>query len=229
MDYFPNLEDSRKIIYGEKNYFAHLSKQDLIARNAKSNDEYKNIYIKSLKTFTNEEKHSLSQNISIIDNKTKNFKNFHNTPWKLVKICCDIENGFPHTIGKIIIIPENFFTYSQHIQYQTLIHEKVHVFQRLHPLFTNILIHKFWLYEIFGFNTSLPKTIRSNPDLNRLIYSRSGNVCYQTYNSTNPKSLSDSKLSDNCNTEEYEHPYEKMAYTIADILANNIIKNLDFL
>ena len=208
-------------------FFNNMSHQDLSARNVASIEEYRTRYINSIRQFSENEKDKVIECVEKIDDICHKFKNFLNIDWKFGKVCCNIENGYPHTLGDIIILPSLFWNSSKEHQLETIAHEKIHVFQRQFPLLTNILIIQFWKYDILRMK-SKELNIRNNPDINNIIYVRNGDLCYQTYKK-NPKSLRDSSLVVSCGKEKYEHPYEKMAYTIADIIANNSIKDQDYI
>jgi hypothetical protein len=91
--------------------------------------------------------------------------------WKIY-IFNNIEGNMPHTHGSFIMIPEGHLKKGIHSLVSTLIHEKVHVYQRLYPK-ENMKIAK-----KYGFNITEPETlpyhilerVRSNPDTNSTIY-----------------------------------------------------------
>ena len=141
-------------------------------------------------------------------------KIFVQIPWKIV-ICHDKESQFPHTHGDFIVLPDSIFEkHANHIM-QTLIHEKVHVYQRLYPCQTNILFTKFWGFKI--------KTIcnysdmrRSNPDINKIVYiDDNGNKFDNDYveNATKLGEIKDKR----------DHPNEMMAYIIQDYFMQNAV------
>jgi hypothetical protein len=227
---FPSVSNIQQIIEDKaSDYFGSLSEYDLRARNFITSSEYKDYYKSNVEEFSDEEKSKVKNCVEKIDSICTKFNNFNNIKWKFAKLCCNTENGFPHTLVDIIFLPTNYWRYSDSHQTETIAHEKIHIYQRQFPLFTSILIHNFWNYEIYDLKRKYEK-IRNNPDINSIIYTRRNSVCYQEYSSDNPKSLTDSTLSKTCSkTEKYEHPFEKMAYTIADIISNNNIKNEDYI
>ena len=214
-------------------FFNKLTDADILARHGETRKFYISRYKESIERFTEKEKKYLNDHVIYIDRLCKRFTRFVGLKWKFVKLaCCNIEQGFPHTLGDYIFLPSNFFeTTVSSRQRQTLIHEKVHIFQKKFTLQTNVLILQFWKYKIHDLKKNLTdnSTIRSNPDVNDILYSRKETVCFQKYRSDNPASLGDSVLAGTCGTDTYEHPYEKMAYTIADIINNNTMKNSDYI
>jgi hypothetical protein len=61
-----------------------------------------------------------------------------NIPWVLAKINENYENGFPHTRLGIIFLGKLDSMIKTNL-IQTLIHEKVHVYQRMYPKLFSIL------------------------------------------------------------------------------------------
>jgi hypothetical protein len=136
---------------------------------------------------------------------------------------------------------------SNSIQQQiTLLHEKMHVYQRLFPFETNKL------YSELGFKPaikleSIPMS-RNNPDINDFVYEKDNKIFVQLYNSKNPDNISDSKpylyndkdidnsvgisqkdLNISSIIKQYEHPNEIMATIIPEIIINNFNEDSEFL
>lgn len=235
---FPRTYDTKIMLNKPANkvYFDYLSKYDLSARSTYDNEDYLAKYMSNIQKFEEKERYLLLRMINDANRMISSHIRFNKIKWKLAKLCCKTENGFPHTIGDTIILPNNFLSSgTYHQQLETLIHEKVHLFQRQYPLLTNILITQYWNYNIIGLRTDL-EFARANPDLNKIIYSKlvsnPRESCYSKYNSGSPKSLYDSSLTQQCSFENdtYEHPFEKMAYMIANLLVRgDIDKNDDYI
>jgi hypothetical protein len=245
---FPSKQEIvQNINHHGESFFSSLNKADLKARNSKTVDSYKLQYIDNITEFTTQEKNTIADWISKANKLTRHFHNLSHISWKIAKLCCNTENSFPHTIGDTIFLPETFTdTTLSNVsnKVETLIHEKIHIYQRKFPLFSNILIQMYWKYNIYTLkhylhNSQSETRARSNPDLNNILYTRlnssskdkrlHGNtLCFQQYTVKSPKSLAQSKLSETC-TETFEHPYEQMAYIIADLITNNSIKNDDYI
>ena len=119
-------------------------------------------------------------------------------PWKIAVVRDYIENGYPHTLGDIICLPESFVAQCYRLMagstpmqaidgspkkdtaldsiLETLIHEKLHVLQRQYPDQTALYIEdKFGLKPSDRIPThSLPSWVkartRSNPDLDGWLW-----------------------------------------------------------
>jgi hypothetical protein len=104
---------------------------------------------------------------------------------------------------------------------KTLIHEKVHLYQRYYPFETaNFISMHLKLEPLDKIEHFL--LARNNPDINSFVYGRDNYIIIQTYNSLQPFSLADSASMKHfyngttAITEEKEHPYETMAYLLAE-------------
>ena len=209
-------------------YFQSLNHLDLIARGGLSTiPSYIALYKSKLLTFSSAESKILNQLIANISmNYTNLYPKLNAILWKLIKFN-GIENNFPHTLGDIIFLPELFFERSIQNQIETLIHEKIHVYQRLYPIETSMFITKLG-YEVWDIQNKY-KNIRTNPDTNQFIYinTSTGTVQAQVYNSEMPKSITDSHLEKlvgdipwdvpEC-IKQQDHPYEIMACGIANYI-----------
>ena len=86
-------------------------------------------------------------------------------PWKFIIVKDNIENGFPHTIYDTIILPEHCFL-SPNVE--TIIHERIHVIQKLHPTMFNNLYVKHWNFRKLNKTHLISKSLllreRINPD-----------------------------------------------------------------
>ena len=138
----------------------------------------------------------------------------------------EYEEGMPHTRNNIIFLSDKIIPNEINSNFvNTLIHEKIHIYQRYNKAKINKVIEKLGYKEID--NMHIDK-IRSNPDLNNTIYiDNENNISGCIYNSDNPNSITDA----NCINSDVklEHPYELMAYQIADLYKYNnmeIYKNI---
>lgn len=215
-------------------FFARMTQADLYARGQDSITSYKRFYLDNVETFTKKEKYileSLTQEIDLIPT-----KHLQTIPWKFVKLSTNIENGYPHTLEDTIMLPHNFFDKSKEAIKTTLLHEKIHVFQRKFPHIIDNLIMQLGFKRI---NSDIvPKDImnlkRNNPDIEG-IYQYNYFIPIQLYTSHTPSSLADSslhlydirnkRLIDNANylpsyINQSEHPYEVTAVIIPRILLN---------
>jgi hypothetical protein len=219
----------------ESIYFQRMTPVDLIPRNASSPQAYAKIYKKSLIPFSSKEKDILRGYVNDIAKWVRPYNNLSNIPWKFAKVTPDIENGYPHTLQDVIILSDRFFSASDQIK--TLIHEKIHVYQRMYPLETNKLIHDVWGFEVKDKMENHPMA-RNNPDIDGFVYGKKKGMIIQLYTTNRPSSLADShayllegtkKIDlthisqlDIHSDDPYiqlEHPYEIMACVLAHRLS----------
>lgn len=198
------------------NYYKSFSELDMKARNINNLDEYYEKIKKSCITPNSFIRNILDRAVLICDKKIKKYKidGFDGEKCSKIKWIIgmvknnEYENGFPHTRGNVIVIPVHLLEKDNFIK--TMIHEKIHIYQKLYPNDINIYLDK------YGFTKFIPKTsdIRANPDLDNWIYkNKDGEIMKKIYNQ-NPKSLSDVKTFPSNNLKN-EHPYEWMAYDLA--------------
>lgn len=104
------------------------------------------------------------------------------------------EGGAPHTHGPFIMLP-----IGQQVSPSTLVHEKMHVYQRYHPIETTLEFSK--QYPITGFEYP-DMNQRANPDTTRILFGDIRPVYA-------PDAL---KLFDI--TDRRDHPNELQAYSV---------------
>ena len=163
--------------------------------------------------------------------------------WKIAVFHDLAENGWPHTHGDVTCIPRSFASKIRNLP-ETLVHERVHVLQRLHPeIFRDLVAVEEWGMTPIPLREFEPKQAldyrRSNPDLDGFVYSAAAAAAAAAARGPIPITLFDSEedatrggldaattrffkdgveIGDTSSSEE--HPYETQAYMIAD----NLIK-----
>lgn len=233
-------------IIDESNYFNRMNNIDLLVRDVNSTSSYKKLYKEGITNFTKDEKNILNTLCNSIDESIKNTKKLVNFKWKFAKLSSTIENGWPHTLGDVIILSSDFFNSSN--QKITLLHEKIHIYQRIYPIETNKLFIE-WNFKP-AIKLESIQLSRNNPDINDFVYKKSvgdtDNIIVQLYNSKNPTSIADSKpyiYDDNENptpitqeelniskiASQYEHPNEIMATVIPQIIINKFDEKTEFI
>lgn len=243
-DYFNDIVDNAQ-------YFNRMNQLDLVARDISSINSYKKLYKDGYKSFSDEERNILITMTNQLNNilKTK-YKNIYSIPWKFAKLDFNLEKGYPHTHSDVIILSMTFFNLDNATMIETLLHEKIHIYQRLYPLYTQDLISS-WNFQLID-RIENYKDARNNPDINNFIYSQKGidKPFIQVYNSTNPIDISDSsvyyyiikskdeKQKENIVTKkdlqipeivtQYEHPYEIMATLLPKIIIHKYNDNTKF-
>lgn len=154
----------------ESPYFKMLSNKDLYYRGCNSVEEYLNKYINSYIPFSDEEKRYLVYQADIVKHMLPN--KLSNIKYKFVKIKYDptIENGYPHTIGNLIVLNDNFYRiYNKIGQQCTIVHEIIHIYQRMYPNDTDRMLSKLGFYKLIDIdydylhNNLLPDPV-ANPD-----------------------------------------------------------------
>lgn len=230
-----------KNITNSSDFFNNMNSSDLLVRKSNNMNEYLKKYQIGYRVFSMQQKTILANIVNIIDKKIIKYINFKNIKWIFVKIDTNLENSFPHTIENVIVLSNNFFNYSFESQINTIIHEKVHIYQRMYPEYINIL------YSKWGFKKTdiTLNNNRNNPDI-KYYYSYNNNLLIQLY-INNPLELYDSKtyfinlennnkiIIDKNIIKQYnlpdiyinklEHPSEIMAEIISLYLTNSYHKN----
>jgi hypothetical protein len=224
---FLNKNESLEIIKNSNdNYFERFSQIDLKVRNVANILEYKNLISDSTIDINLLNKSIIINAIKKITNIFNNYKidgfdgfKANTIKWKIGLITEDkYESGYPHTRSGVILLPVNLI-FTSHLLY-VLIHEKVHIYQKIFIDDIKIYLSK----NNFNLTSSQinNKIVRANPDIDTNIYSnKEGKLLYCIYND-NPKNLMDVTYYP-INSAEYEHPFEFMAYSIENDIKNNIV------
>lgn len=211
------------LVNDNDNYYKTFYNTDLHVRKIKNIDEYF-IYIKkSICSLNNNEKNKIIKCINNANNKLKYInKDWFSgekcikIPWKIASITGKLyENGLPHTRNDIIIISkEDINKNSEKKLTNTLVHEKVHIYQKIYKNDINIYLNKynFKKYKKRSENDN----IRSNPDLDDWIYIDDNNNVYKATYNENAESIEDIKYIPYDN-QSSEHPFEKMAIEIENL------------
>jgi hypothetical protein len=202
------------------NYYNTFFKNDYITRNIDTIEDYYNNIDKSVIDINNNDKIKLNKCIYKANNNLKkiNLKWFNGNkaskiPWKIGCINNKLyENGLPHTRNDIIILSKyHIEKYSEYKLTKTLIHEKVHVYQKIYPNDCKIYLDNNGFIKFK--KRSNEDNIRANPDLDNWIYKDMYNNIYQAKYNNNPLSVEDITYLP-INTQSHEHPFEKMAIDI---------------
>ena len=225
-------------------YFTRMNEQNLRVRNSQTVEEYRERYTNEIQYFTEPEKAIIVNVIRNISVHLKFFDKLDSITWKIAKISEDIEMGFPHTLGDVIILGDSFFNLIYEQQLVTLLHEKIHVYQRLYPLETHELILNVMGFQIKRENPSLNDMKRNNPDINDLTYGKHDFLTMQIFSNkaetlmdsapmkVNEKSLEMSNINVVKDLDipvfitQLEHPFEIMASYLPYILLHRITYDL---
>lgn len=215
--YLSKNETASFLIRDEDEYISSMTIPDLYARKVKTHKEYREKLGPTSIGFTEPEKVLIDECIDKADIFFKNLKSpfidnalMNKLYWKFALTNYkDYEEGFPHTRQDIIFITPTLLEMSKEIITTTIIHEKIHVYQRIYPeLFRAAL--KNAGYVVLRERKTEPLA-RSNPDIDEYIYlNPKGQEMIALYNTDKPTSIMDIKYST-----IHEHPYEEIAYVIA--------------
>ena len=221
---FLTKDESALLLSQDKDgYISNMSTIDLYARKVKTFSEYIQKIMPSTKNFNQAQITKLERCAKKADEFLKNH-NYENQldcnqiakiPWKFALTDKEYEEGLSHTRDDVIFLSQ--YTINDTIANDsnddhltgTLIHEKVHIFQRFN---TNIMANliKQLGYKEVQFSNYLK---RCNPDINDKVYMNAdGVIMVITYKSDMPSGINDIKS----NSYTMEHPYEKIAYDIAN-------------
>lgn len=122
------------------------------------------------------------------------------------------EEGLPHTRRDVIFISDDVLSLPMKDLTRTLIHEKVHVYERLNPqdIYNWMSTVGFKRYK----RQSDYKNARSNPDVDGWVYlDPNGRETVVLYRSENPAHLDDVHYPYKHDSSS-EHPYETLAYMV---------------
>lgn len=163
------------------------------------------------------------------------YKRIYNLPWniKFLDTKYKTENNYPHTHGDTIFFPSSYFNLPKYERIKLLVHEKIHIYQRYHPIPYHkiILIHFDLQVEQLLKTHKDYQNIRQNPDNNTLIYSDHGQYTLPLFKK-NAKTIADVQFKDfnthNKQTKysklnKNEHPNETFAYYLTDSILDKSV------
>ena len=230
--YFMNFDETAAFLQNDKDHYAsNLTAIDLYARKVKTHQEYKDNIMSISISFTPDEKNMLitcSKNADIFF-RTSNFEGLSYSKylngndiatikWIFAKTYKnnnkEYEEGLPHTRENVIFLSNYVLKYNEHDLTNTLIHEKVHIYQRYNPDLFDAIIASMNYAALDVDRMPYKKYIRSNPDTNKKVYydvtTNKEMVCL--YRNDKPNGINDIVM----NNFSLEHPYEKIAYDVAN-------------
>ncbi len=229
-------------ILNNTDYFKRFNKVDFKVRKCDSISSCINNYSTSIAEFSKSEKEYLIKLTSLINKLTKDYIKFNNISWKFSKFIGNIENQFPFTLNDTIFLNATFFsTKNMENDTETLLHEKLHIYQRYNEEKT-IHFYNNLGFEIKSCICNYTQNHRTNPDVPDTHYVYKGYLVRNQY-STNARNLSNVNIIFNrvSNSSSYdgekilkqirnnyganiEHPNE----IFATLIAKYIIKNENF-
>tara|TARA_Y100000992_G_scaffold132439_1_gene87447 strand:+ start:5700 stop:6476 length:777 start_codon:yes stop_codon:yes gene_type:complete len=205
----------------DDNYFDRFNNTDLKVRNVNNIKEYKINIVQAVCNPSNDIILKLKKCAIHADNilekmNSKYDSNIHGVDinklkdikWKFGIICNDLyENGLPHTRGDVIVInSQQIYNTSIQSLSNTLIHEKVHIYQKMYKSET-----KSYIKNNFKVIKTVEKAdnIRANPDTDNFIYVDFKDRIYKAEYLPDSVHIKDVRLYNN--NQEFEHPLESAA------------------
>jgi len=213
--FMTSMETKEFILRDPDTYVYNLSQWDLIARKVDSTDTYKIMAANSCTNFTEPQKDRFKSAIIAADkffNKI-GYPQVAAIPWIIAITKGSIyEDGLSHTRENIIFVSDSITETHDNLT-KTLIHEKIHIYERQYPEDINKFMRDNGFTRIRR-RYGIPR-IRANPDLDDWVYLNeiTGKELIALYSSDRPHNITDIVLTDLA----YEHPYEYLAYKIADL------------
>ena len=216
-------EDAWRVLSNNLDYYRTFTPLDLYARKVESIDQYLAMIRKDIvdpRELSKKDRDRLVKASLEADRRLSTIlEKAAKIEWRFIIMKgTRYENGFPHTIpggtggkstggystggkstsGYIVLFREMLGTLLS-----TLIHEKVHLYQRMYPEETLE-----WIRQRFRPLRKRSRRGRANPDIDDIVWQDHTGAVYETcYRSDHPRSISDVKG-------ENEHPLEEMAYQI---------------
>jgi len=214
-------ELEKYLIKDYDNYYKNFNETDFKVRNINSLNDYYDIIKNSCINISYKEQEILNKCINIANTKISKFKDAlkgfdgkkcSKLEWKIGLINNDnYEAGMPHTRNDIIILPKKILNMSPNKIVSTLVHEKIHVYQKQYPDDIELYLQE------NGFkkhsHKSNFKNIRANPDLDQFVYTNNNGQLMRSIYDNNPSDINSVKIIP-INSIEHEHPFEYMAYYI---------------
>lgn len=228
--FLPRQLAARFLSADDDNYIKSMTSPDLHARGAASAGDYISMVTDACASFTDEMKVSVKRITKCVDKEIETNTSLktacvhfgiqpevlRNIPWILALTRGNVyDEGYPHTRDSVIFISTQFFSGENTFidQCRTLLHEKIHLFQRAYrPAFLariRVLGYKHHMYK-----HQVPM-LRSNPDLDKTVYrSPTGEILACIYRSPRPLNINDVTYT---SSSMVEHPFEEIAYHLASI------------
>ena len=219
--YFMSRDETANFFISDRdNYVKNMTSLDINALKSISKDDYLNKSISDADDFTNEEKRILTRACGEADdffrsfNKIPNinFKNIADIKWVLSKTEGKwYEGGYPHTREDIIFITPDVIHHYEIVR--IMVHEKMHVFERLFPNEMKVWMDSEGYKPYKKFSDYSMR--RSNPDLDGIVYlDKNGNETIVQFTTLNPTSIDDKVTYPGNKDWKVEHPNETLAYRV---------------
>jgi len=199
------------------NYVAGMTQTDLHARRSISKQDYINKAITDFSIDTDTENKCFQRCLTLINEANKRLfmlsSSFNTIEWHFSFFKGEnYEDGLAHTRFNIIFLPIRILGISDEHLVRLLVHEKIHIIQKLMP-FDPFIVNYMKQFNVVGHKYYVNAMIRANPDSDDFVYRNSnGEIMMFIYKTNTPTSINDIiRLS------QYEHPFEQMAYYYSNL------------
>jgi hypothetical protein len=211
----------------QDHYFHGLTAPDLFARGSANTVQYIVTSVNATRSFNPLEKFKITNSVKQADAFFHDLANtvhgldvriILNIPWRFAKTDGQAyEQGFPHTRSNIIFVATSFSAMDDMTMTTTMIHEKIHVYQRMYPEIVKDYVRNTG-FKRHGLRKLYPN-IRANPDLDEWVYSHDDKLCMYLYKTSTPTNIEDTTIIG----DGTEHPYEHMAYFVASLYSASMV------
>ncbi len=204
------------------NYFNSFTIYDLEARDIKTIDEYKTLIKNNLGDINGEKRLRLSRLMEEADKRMSKIKleyfdgkKAKEIPWRIGYIKNNTyEDGLPHTRSNVVFVSDKVIGYDDENLIGTLVHEKVHIYQRLYPeemdKYKRMKNYKIWRRR------DTNDRIRANPDTDMYIYKNGEDKIMKSEYVEGARGVEE-VVTYPKNEQSSEHPNETMAIEIERI------------
>ncbi len=177
---FLNKEDGCDLLKSVDTYFNNMTESDLRARDLSRKSNILDFYCSNVMIFKQDEKLAIAWLIKIMNERLPDEYRFLMKSWKFCKIDKVLENNYPHTHKNCIFLSNDFVNSVVNMFKKkkekdaielfgsTIIHEKIHVWQREEKEKFNELYTKYWNFQYKKVEDSdeIVELLRNNPDGN---------------------------------------------------------------
>lgn len=235
---FLSYEDFCQLVDNDV-WFKSLNMHDLYHRSCMTHaqyiDQYKNAYIQ-LNIW--EKLYIYTQCLML------NLPNKLRINYCIIRLRFDplIEMSFPHTISNCIMLNDIYFNDDYDQQCNTLIHELIHIYQRMYPYDIERLINQMGFYKITHDHqlliNRLNLPIANSSDMSNVYYCVNNGTSYILHMIYKNKQLYDicidtngtiSQIDFKSDLSQQGHPYEITAEVISRILTNTYVVRPDWI
>lgn len=202
-------------------FICKLNDSNLKARGCQSIVEYFERYSQLLLYFSTNERRRIRRLCDAARRKCveRRMGFLLNVEWKFCKCDNMLEDGYPHTVGDTVVLPEHVLQYTDDGLTQLIVHEITHVFQRELPAYAAEEVRNLGFLPVRRWGEHR-ESLRANPDTDDLIYAFNDIECNPVLRQ-GATSLSEICLLPNFQYPGFghirnpEHPFEILAETNA--------------